>query len=682
MIWIQRFWQDLQPTPGRLSVTLRVVLATSITLVLFMTWQIPAAAYGLYIVLMVARESPSVSIRGGIASVLTLSVAVTTEIGIVALTNNDPMLRILTIPVAAFVAGMAIRATTIPFLAVTWGFVICTLMANWEFQSPPQLVVKNSMWLAGAGVVAISCSVAVECVFGVTNPAARLREQLQLRYRALENMFTAIASGAGSEELSAATIQVVRLAASGQTAMQELYSAIVDRNLDPGALPIGSRVHISMLAQLMDISAAFGSQYHTLSDPRTTERSAQIAAECHQLALPGVSVLESRAEFKADRPSTLLDRIETVLHSIRSMPQVDPSQDGKELIALPSKKVPLLIPGALRNQDNVAFALKLSLCATICYVFYHAVGWPGISTAVTTVFFTATGTTGASKQKLSFRVLGAAIGGLVFGIGSQALLFPQMDSITSLVALVGAVAFIAAWCAMGRYFGYVGLQIALAFYFVAFQGFSAPTELAPARDRFVGILVGLIAMWFIFDQMWPVRTVTVMRRNLASVLRIDASLLRLGEAGQPRAEDRRQANALRDHVGKTVAGLRTLNDAVEFEFGVDKESHLHSSQAILRAAFVAVAMFWNQLVILSGGDDEDFLREPRLIEMRRAFATELNTMAEVVTAKTTYVSALADSFSDVATLDHPRYGEYVRNMVNRFGELQEVILSLRIESQV
>src|SRR5271170_6434062 len=127
-----------------------------------MTWQVPASAYGLYIVLMVARESPSVSIRGGIATILALSIAVATEIGIVAVTNNDPMFRILTIPVVAFIAGIAIRATTIPFLAVAWGFVICTLMANWEFHLAPQLLVKNSMWFPGAGAVAISCSVAVE----------------------------------------------------------------------------------------------------------------------------------------------------------------------------------------------------------------------------------------------------------------------------------------------------------------------------------------------------------------------------------------------------------------------------------------------------------------------------------------------------------------------------------------
>jgi multidrug resistance protein MdtO len=678
--WINQFWQDLQPTPGRLGTSLRIVLATTLTLILLMTWQIPQAAFGLYMVFLLGRDSPSVSMRGGIVSVLTLCVAVATELAVVILTDNSPMSRVLSVAAVTFLAGMVMRATTIPNNGVTWGFMFCTLIANWEFHAPAEALVENSLWLVGAGAVAVGCSVAVEYIFGATNPVARLQEQLRTRYKALENLFTLISNRASAEEVSAATVQVTRLAASGQAAMQELYNAIVDRNLDPGALPIGSRVHISMLAQLMDVSAAFGSQHPVVSDPKTAERCARIAAECHQLAFPNASILERQAEFKPEPASTLLDRVEAMLHTIRGMPQHDRSANGKELIALPTKKVPLLVPGGLRNQDNLAFALKLSLAATVCYIFYHAVDWPGISTSVTTVFFTALGSTGASKQKLLFRILGAAIGGLVFGIGATAFLFPLMDSITSLVVLVATIAFIAAWCGTGRRFNYVGLQIALAFYFVAFEGFGPPTELAPARDRFVGIVLALVVMWFVFDQLWPVRTVTVMRRSLASILRSDAILLQLGEVGQPRSEELRQANALRDQVGKTVAGLRTMNDAVEYEFGVNRELYLHSSQAILRAAFSAVAMFWNQLVVFHDAEDEDFLRDPRLIEMRRVFAAELNTMADVVAHKDTYKPALASGFSDRTILDHPRYGEYIRNTVNRFGELQRIVLSLNGES--
>jgi len=62
---------------------------------------------------------------------------------------------------------------------------------------------------------------------------------------------------------------------------------------------------------------------------------------------------------------------------------------------------------------------------------------------------------------------------------------------------------------------------AFAFYLVSLSGFTAPTELAPARDRLAGIMLAVIVMWFVFDQVWPVRTTTEMRRVVASVLKAD-----------------------------------------------------------------------------------------------------------------------------------------------------------------
>src|ERR1700755_470849 len=128
---------------------------------------------------------------------------------------------------------------------------------------------------------------------------------------------------------------------------------------------------------------------------------------------------------------------------------------------------------------------------------------------------------------------------------------------------------LAAWSAAGRQFSYVGLQIAFSFYLVAFEGFSAPTELAPARDRLIGILLALVVMAFVFDLLWPVRTVTAMRSSLASILHSEANFLTLTLVVTRSDELLKEANALRDQVGKTVASMRTLNDTVEYEFGVD-----------------------------------------------------------------------------------------------------------------
>src|SRR5580704_4226374 len=192
MTWINQFWQDLQPTPGRLGTSLRIVLASSLTLILLMTWQIPQAAIGLYLVFLLGRDSPSVSMRGGIVSILTLGAAVVTELALVVLTDNSPMSRVLSVAAVTFLAGMMMRATTIPNNGVLWGFIFCTLIGTWEFHAPAEALVKNSLWLVGAGAVGIGCAVAVEYVFGASNPVARLEEQLRIRYKALENLFTTI----------------------------------------------------------------------------------------------------------------------------------------------------------------------------------------------------------------------------------------------------------------------------------------------------------------------------------------------------------------------------------------------------------------------------------------------------------------------------------------------------------
>jgi multidrug resistance protein MdtO len=364
-----------------------------------------------------------------------------------------------------------------------------------------------------------------------------------------------------------------------------------------------------------------------------------------------------------------------VLDNIESMPAGTVASGEDDLAPLPSNKVPFLIPGALTSRETVAFALKLTLCVMICYIFYFAVAWPGISTSVTTVFITALGNSGAIKQKLVNRLLGSAIGGAL-AIGASVFLFPSMDSITSLVILIGVVAFIAAWWSGGRQFGYAGLQIAFAFYIVAFEGFSAPTELAPARDRLAGILVALIVIWLVFDQLWPVRTVTAMRRAFASILRNEARFLRIFEADEPHGLRLQQVDVLRDQIGKTIAALRTLNDAVAYEFGAGREEHVRAGEMILRAALRAVPFFWNQLAVLHHERDRDFLFQPGLIEMRRRLAAQMDVMAEAVLEKTTFTPVTAADLVDPFLLVSPRYGEYAANTVARHEELQSLVSDL------
>ena len=679
--WTERFRQDLEPTPGRWNGALRIVLASVITLLLVMTLRMPFAGLGMYFVFLVGRDSPAVSFRSSIFIVLTLIASISTVLAIIILTDNDPMARVLGVAVVAFSAGMIMLSSTVPALASSFGFIFTTLIALWETHTPAGPLVKEMLYLLGTISLSVISVLAVEYIFAGQHPAEELQQQRVIRYQALEAMFALYAQGAVSGQISPAVIRVSRLAATGQSGMQRIYNTIVERNLDTGPLPIGTRVRITMLAQLMDVSAAFGFQYPSLSDPALRQRCAHIAELCRDLAA-GAIPAHRRLELMTERPigpaPSLLDRVDDVLHSILSMPLEAAAAADKELVALPSSRVPLLVPGALRQPETIAFALKLSLCATLCYLIYQAVAWPGISTAVTTVLITGLSTSGATKQRLVFRLAGSFIGGLILALGATVFLFPYMDSITSLVLLTAAVALLSAWVAGGRNFSYVGLQIAFSYYLVVFAGFSAPTELAPARDRLIGILLALVIMAFVFDQIWPVRTVTAMRAALATILRGEASFLRLPQTARSHADLLHHADSFRDQIGKTVAGIRSMNDTIEYEFGVDRSLHARTGQTILRAALTAVAFFWNQFAVLHHEEDRAFLTQPELTAMRRRMAEGMDAMASATANKTEFTVIDSDSLIDSPLLTHPIYGEYARNAVNRYQELELVVSSLRM----
>jgi multidrug resistance protein MdtO len=409
--WLQRIWQDLQPTPGRLNSSLRMTLASILVLVLMLVLQMPYIAYGLYFIFLIGRESPSVSLRTAVVLVVSIMIVISAEMSVVIVSDNDPMARVLSVAVVTFIGGMVLVSTSLPSLGGAIGFIYCVVIGFWEHQAPEDTLVKNSLRLVAAFAMAAACSVAVEYVFGARSPADRLEDQFRVRYRALQEMFSLCAQEEVSpkQRLDAAA-RVSRLAVAGSAGMMALYNQIVDRNLNTGNLPIGARVHITMLAELMDNSAAFGLQSDPHDDPEVLERCRRIAEQCGRLIPAAIPQAEKRVDPGPQTTNTLLDRVEATIHSILVMPVDLGLAKNKELAVLPSRNVPFLIPGAINDKNNIAFALKISLCATLCYIVYNAVDWPGISTSVTTVMVTGPSITAAMKQRFTLRILGSLLG--------------------------------------------------------------------------------------------------------------------------------------------------------------------------------------------------------------------------------------------------------------------------------
>jgi len=187
------------------------------------------------------------------------------------------------------------------------------------------------------------------------------------------------------------------------------------------------------------------------------------------------------------------------------------------------------------SSDVTLHALKLTFAATICYIIYNAVTWPGIYTCVVTVLFTGLSSTGAMKQKQLYRILGAAIGGAL-GIATVSLLYPNMEFHHRSNADCGSRCHCFRMVLRSPESAMSG-QIGFAFFLTVLPGFSATTSLAPAEIASRELPWGILVMWFIFDQLWPTRTSDALKTVLFRIQSARDRLRRLDEQTAPQIDE-------------------------------------------------------------------------------------------------------------------------------------------------
>src|ERR1043166_8261453 len=252
----------------------------------------------------------------------------------------------------------------------------------------------------------------------------------------------------------------------------------------------------------------------------------------------------------------------------------------------PPKPLPkrLLVPDAFTNPAHVRFAFKVTLAAMICYLLYTGVDWNGIHTAFITCVFISLESTGATLRKGVLRIVGCIIGGLL-ALFSIVYLIPHMVTIASLVVLVACVSAVAAWVATGtERIAYCGLQIAFAFYyglFRSFGGYAPDTDLHNVRDRFVGILLGLVVTTLVFHYIWPEHAIDRLRHRFREVLRQLAKLLAIPSHDNRLQEAKSKAEALIAEISRELEQARHEVELTNFE--IDRAQPGRNSLGTLEA---------------------------------------------------------------------------------------------------
>jgi multidrug resistance protein MdtO len=584
------FWQflktELAPYPGRAWVVGRITIAATITMILVMTFRIPYGFLGAIFTLFLSRENFSVTFRAGVRLVVVYVVATLYTIAGIMTMVDDPLTHFLWIAISLFLAFYLIHIMPDYATAVGFGFTLAGAIPLWDetFLTVNQRT-ENTLWLGFSVLVGTAVTVAVEYVFRRVHPMTELTQALESRLRAVEDILRHIAADIPLGDKLEKEIALYSALGTSRIRRQ------LNRSGYPAQVVSQMNAAAAMLGRLTDLAASMRivRSNHPMalnaSDKdrclRLAEQISQLRRDLQQRQLPQTVNLPDQAQ-PSELP--LLPEME---RTVAMIPHAfSGSEDSPEQLFLPpldaEAKQPVFVADAFTNPDHLKFALRGSLATLLAYVVYQSVDWTGLSTSVATCIITALSTIGSSRQKQFLRLGGAILGGFVFGMGAQVFVLPHLDSIVGFTVLFVVVTAISAWMSTSTpRLSYLGVQLALAFYLINLQEFAIQSSLGIARDRVVGVLLGLLCMWLVFDRLWVKDALQEMEEAFARNLRLMAELI--AQSQKPSRDDAiKHVIKLRDQINDGFTAVRAQADAVVFEFGPTRKRKLRIRDDIRR----------------------------------------------------------------------------------------------------
>ena len=615
LTWIQQFLkEELAPYSGRAALVTRITLAATLIMIIGMTFRIPYSWQGAIYALVVSRENTRATLQSAATLFLVTGIGAAYLLVSVWFAINIPLLHFVWVIGTLFLAFYAVSVLTNYTAAVAFINLIAAGIPLWDRHVPAETNVEDTLRLCLEVLIAVVITAAVELAFVRLRPGDEVILAISGRLAAVENLVTCYAEGRTIDPgIEQKVIQLEMLGTSllRLTLRRSDYSH--QYTVEMGAVAALANRVVDLAALLTQLKLE-----RSASDERRFRNLALALASVRndllKRRIPGLVQFETLAPETEPSSVPLINEMERTVglipqafSSSRSIDEYLPSADD-----LPRPAV--AVPDALVNPEHLRFALKGCLAGSGCYVIYNALAWPGISTAVTTCLLTALSTVGSSHQKQILRITGAMMGGFVLGMGSQVFILPYLDSIAGFVALFVAVTALSSWFVTSSpRLSYFGIQVALAFYLINLNEFKIQTSLAVARDRVVGILLGLVIMWLVFDRLWGAPASVQMKKTFISNLRLIAQFAR-----EPVAKDLKTAMArslaLRETISSNLDNVKALADGVLLEFGPSREqdlllrSRIRRFQPQLRLLFIMQIAAWKYAAQLPGFELPETIR--------------------------------------------------------------------------
>jgi multidrug resistance protein MdtO len=628
--WFPEFLRhELAPYPGRWSLVARMVLSATLSMLVIVTFRIPYGAIGVNCAFILSRENLAATAKSGFYFILAFAAwAALTPIG-ARMFASDPLTHFLWEGVTVFLCFFLLKTLTNFPLAAGVVVVATGTLAIWYLPGPAELNVELTLWQILATAIGALITFLVEVVFRYRTPQNFLLQGLDDRLRVIEELLQALS------DKNMVPDETVRLLTQYSVVGESALRQHIPRDHAPGQM-LKLNALIALLGQSIELAAALASSRSELK-PSLLEIAAHAEANIRKIRTAlstGQRSFKNRDVEKSPQASSLLSELAFKVNLMKSVLIL--GIDGQLELAdcsTFSANTRLFIPDAFTNPEYIKYALAGTAASMICYIIYVGLNWPGISTAVTTCILTALSNIGSSRQKQLLRIVGAAIGGFVLGVGSQVFVLPYLDSIVGLTLLLAFATGVSAYVATSSpRLSYVGLQMAFAFYLINVTDFKISLDLTIGRDRVIGILLGIGAMWFVFERLYSRPAGIEMIAGFAQTARLMAELAQLHakEDGEPIRE---RISHIRETVSGHFANISSEADAVLFENGPDRQSYLAAEERIrnwlstLRTVYVlqlALAELPRETTTLESSERPQCFEE----SLQNAISESLNQIAE------------------------------------------------------
>ena len=603
---------ELAPIPGRAGAAARIVIATVATTVLVMALHAPHASYAIITVLIVSQANAGASLARAVLRIEgTLLGAATGIVAYVAFVDQPWMRVALLGPLAACFMFLS-RTTTAPYFGFLAG--ITAIMVLTATGSSADQGLQVGLWRIALVLLGAVIGMASQLFLWPGDPEALLLESLIRRLKAVEEIVRARSRGSVADTSRSGALLLTGL--SNQLDLldqaESRHPSLRHRHVEQAALIAG-------VEQLLTAALAFA---HRSDDPPPTvrQRLVIVADRCARVrdALERgqpVGTLELPAGQPAEDPVAhgggasllpwLLDLEQSVISLTQAAGFLDPDRKHPgpipQRLSLDSPErgaffTPAFSPA---NTDAILFSLRVGLAATLAYIAYEGLQWPGLSTAVWTTIIVAQATLGASLQKAALRLAGAVIGGGI-GLLTIVVLMPVMTGLASLVVVTAVVMALAGWIiAGGQRTSYAGIQIGFAFALSVLNDLGPTTDLTQARDRVMGVLLGILISLLTFQ--WTggfAFAGAAMRRSLASVFGSMSDLARVGLCAGPSSMEARPVRGWRWQVYQDLSSTLRLHDESKFEHGAGPAGAAPDRAGVVRLVADAQSAFLSLLALV------------------------------------------------------------------------------------